>query len=314
MNYFTKEKPYNTLNNYYRNKFNSKVFKIALNGGFTCPNRDGKISRAGCLFCTDEGSGEFAGNKAKSLKEQFENIKQMMETKWKDGKYIAYFQAFSNTYGPGEKLRKIYYEALNLDSNIIGLNIGTRSDCFNEEIYELLSEINQITHLTVELGLQSIHEESLKFINRGHDLDNFVSAVRNLRKLNIDVVVHIINGLPNETEQMMLETASFLNGLDIQGVKIHMLYIAKNTPLARYYESKPFRMLTLKEYVDITVKQLCVLNDKIIIHRLTGDPKRSDLIAPSWTLKKFIVINEIDKFMRNNSLYQGIYYKGENHE
>jgi radical SAM protein (TIGR01212 family) len=314
MNYFTKEKPYNTLNNYYRNKFESKVFKIALDGGFTCPNRDGKISHAGCLFCTDEGSGEFAGNRENSLRVQFENIKEMMETKWKNGKYIAYFQAFSNTYAPVEKLRKIYYEALSLDKDIIGLNIGTRSDCFNEKIYNLLAEINELTNLTVELGLQSIHDKSLKFINRGHDLNNFVTTVKALRKLNIDVVVHIINGLPNETEEMMLDTTRFLNTLDIQGVKIHMLYIAKNTPLARYYESKPFKLLSLKEYVQITVKQICLLNDNIIIHRLTGDPKKSDLIAPAWTLKKFIVINEIDKLMRSNSLYQGVDYKGDKND
>ncbi len=308
MNYFTNEKHYNTLNNYYRNRFNSKVYKIALNGDFTCPNRDGTISKLGCLFCSDEGSGEFGGTKEKSLKQQFEDGKTMMQNKWKDGKYLVYFQSFSNTYGPIKKLRKIYYEALNLDENIIGLNIGTRPDCFNDEVYDLLEELNQKTYLTVELGLQSMHDESLNLINRGHDQETLVIAVNELRKRDIDVVIHIINGLPGEDEEMMLNTAKFLNTLDIQGLKIHMLYILKNTPLANYYKNKPFKLLSMKEYVEITVKQLTVINEKIIVHRITGDPPKKDLIEPQWTLKKFIVSNEIDKVMRKNKLYQGMNY------
>lgn len=309
MNYFTDEKHYNALNNYYRHRFNTKVYKIALNGDFTCPNRDGLISRIGCVFCTDSGSGEFGGKASDSLKIQFEKIKTMMQNKWKEGKYIAYFQSFSNTYGPVDKLRKIYYEAINLDKDIIGLNIGTRSDCFNDEIYKLLEELNQKTYLTIELGLQSMHDITLKSINRGHDLNNFVQTVKNLRKRNINVVVHIINGLPNENEDMMLETAKLLNTLDIQGVKIHMLYIVNNTPLARSFERKPFPLLSMKEYVNITVKQLRLLNKNIIIHRVTGDPDRTELIEPKWTLKKFIVSNEIDKLMRKNNFYQGDLYE-----
>lgn len=309
MNYFTEEKHYNTLNNYYRNRFNTKVYKIALNGDFTCPNRDGLISRIGCVFCTDSGSGEFGGKVSDSLKTQFEKIKTMMQNKWKEGKYIVYFQSFSNTYGPIEKLRKIYYEALSLDKDIIGLNIGTRSDCFNDEVYELLDELNQETYLTIELGLQSMHDVTLKSINRGHDLKNFIETVNNLRKRNINVVVHVINGLPNENEEMMLETAKLLNTLNIQGVKIHMLYIVKNTPLARSYERKPFPLLSMKDYVQITVKQLRLLDKKIIIHRVTGDPDRNELIEPKWTLKKFIVSNEIDKLMRKNNWHQGDLYE-----
>jgi radical SAM protein (TIGR01212 family) len=309
MNYFTDEKHYNTLNNYYRHRFNSKVYKIALNGDFTCPNRDGSISRIGCVFCTDSGSGEFGGKAIDSLRDQFDKIKKMMQNKWKEGKYIVYFQSFSNTYGPIEKLRRIYYEALSLDKDIIGLNIGTRSDCFNEQVYNLLEELNQKTYLTVELGLQSMHDITLKSINRGHDLDNFIDTVKNLRKRNINVVVHIINGLPNETEEMMLKTAQLLNTLDIQGVKIHMLYIVKNTPLSRIYDRKPFQLLSMKEYVNITVKQLQLLNKNIIIHRVTGDPDRNELLEPKWTLKKFIVSNEIDKIMRKNNLYQGDLYE-----
>jgi hypothetical protein len=309
MNYFTDEKHYNALNNYYRHRFNTKVYKIALNGDFTCPNRDGSISRIGCVFCTDSGSGEFGGKVSDSLKTQFEKIKTMMQNKWKEGKYIAYFQSFSNTYGPIDKLRKIYYEAINLDKDIIGLNIGTRSDCFNDEVYKLLEELNQKTYLTIELGLQSMHDITLKSINRGHDLNNFVQTVKNLRKRNINVVVHIINGLPNENEEMMLETAKLLNTLDIQGVKIHMLYIVNNTPLARSFERNPFPLLSMREYVNITVKQLRLLNKNIIIHRVTGDPDRQELIEPKWTLKKFIVSNEIDKLMRKNNFYQGDLYE-----
>lgn len=311
MNYFTEEKHYNSLNNYYRERFGSKVFKIALNGDFTCPNRDGTISKAGCIFCSDQGSGEFGGKHYNSLEVQFNNIKEMMHSKWKEGKYIVYFQSFSNTYGPIKKLRKIYYDALNLDKDIIGLNIGTRPDCFNDEVYDLLQELNQKTYLTIELGLQSMHDETLVRINRGHDRKTFSETVKKLRKLGIDVVVHIINGLPGETESMMLETAKFVNTLDIQGIKIHMLYILEDTPLAKLFAQKPFPLLSLKEYADITVKQLTYLNDKIIIHRITGDPDRSQLIEPTWTLKKFIVANEIDKIMRKNNLYQGCNLKGE---
>lgn len=309
MDYFSSEKHYNALNNYYRERFGCKVYKIALNGDFTCPNRDGTISMTGCVFCSDSGSGEYGGNRLSSLKEQFNSLRNILENKWKDGKYIVYFQSFSNTYGSVKKLRKIYYEALGLDENIIGLNIGTRPDCFNQEIYDLLSEINKKTYLTVELGLQSMHDKTLKLINRGHDLECFVKAVKELRKREINVVVHIINGLPSETPEMMLETANFLNTLDIQGVKIHMLYIIDNTPLARIYSKKPFPLLSLKEYVDITVKQLTMLSKKIIIHRVTGDPDRNALIEPAWTLKKFIVANEIDKVMRKEKLYQGMNYQ-----
>jgi len=305
MNYFTDEKHYNTLNHYFRHRFNTKIFKIALNGDFSCPNRDGVFSSEGCIFCSESGSGDFAGNKESSLEIQFNEIKSMMHKKWEDGKYIVYFQANSNTYGPIEKLRNLYYNALSLDENIVGINIGTRADCFSPKIYDLLEELNQKTYLTIELGLQSAHLKTLKLINRGHDVYTFTQTVKELRKRDIDVVVHIINGLPGENEQMMLETIDYCNSLDIQGIKIHMLYILKNTPLERYYLNHPFHILSLKEYVDITIKQFRKLKENIIIHRTTGDPPRDLLIEPEWTLKKFIVNNEIDKFMRKNQFYQG---------
>lgn len=314
MNYFTKEKHYNTLNNYYKSKYNTKIIKIALNGNFSCPNRDGVFSDKGCIFCSESGSGDFAGDRDIPLNEQYNQIKKMMNKKWKSGKYIAYFQANTNTYGPIEKLKKLFYEAINLDKDIIGLNIGTRPDCFSEKIYTLLTELNNQTNLTIELGLQTINETTLKLINRGHDVKTFTKAVNELRKRNINVVVHIINGLPYESKTDMINTIEYLNKLDIQGLKIHMLYILKNTPLEKYYQENKFHILSLNEYVDITTQQLRYLREDIIIHRITGDPPKDLLIAPDWTLKKFVVSNEIDKLMRKNNYYQGDLYKGDKNE
>ena len=225
MNLMTKEKPYNTLNAFYRNKFGKKVFKVSLNGGFTCPNKDGTKGVGGCIFCSESGSGDFAGKIEDSLENQFQAVKTMMHQKWHDAYYIAYFQANTNTYDSAENLRTIYEKALSLDPNIIGLNIGTRCDALNDEIYDLLEELNKKTYLTIELGLQSIHDVTASYINRGHSLECFNQAVKELRKRNIDVVVHIINGFPVETKKMMLDTVRHLNTLDIQGIKIHLLHI-----------------------------------------------------------------------------------------
>ncbi len=310
MNYFTHDKKYNTLNEFYQKKFGTKVFKIALNGNFTCPNRDGKISFKGCIFCSELGSGDFAGNKYEPLKKQFDSIKNIMHKKWPDGKYIAYFQANTNTYGPIDKLDRLFNEALELNDDIVGLSIATRPDCLDDNILGLLSEINTKTYLTVELGLQSMHEKTLKLINRGHDLSVFINAVKALRSRNINVVVHIINGLPYETKEMMLDTVKLLNGLDIQGIKIHMLYILKNTILAKKFHDEKFHILSLEEYVDIVVEQIKLLKDDIIIHRITGDAPRELLIEPKWCLKKFVVSNEIDKLMRKKNSYQGMNYRG----
>jgi radical SAM protein (TIGR01212 family) len=308
MTYFTDEKHYNTLNHYYRSRFNSKIFKVALNGNFSCPNRDGVFSSQGCVFCSEAGSGDFAGKPEQSIEKQFNEIRDMMHKKWTDGKYIAYFQANTNTYGPIEKLRTLFNQALELDKDIVGLNIGTRPDCFSPKIYDLLEELNHKTYLTIELGLQSMHNQTLKNINRGHDRQAFTMAVSELRRRQIDVVVHIINGLPGEDETMMLETIDYINQLDIQGIKIHMLYVLKHTALANQYIHQDFDILSREEYVNITVKQLRKLNPEIIIHRLTGDPPRDLLIEPKWTLKKFVVTNEIDKLMRKNNYYQGDLY------
>ncbi|MCK4551594.1 MAG: TIGR01212 family radical SAM protein [Tenericutes bacterium] len=311
MNYFTHEKRYNTVNEFYKHKFGIKVYKISLNGNFTCPNLDGKISTKGCIFCSEKGSGDFAGNKFDPLDKQFSDILKLMQNKWKTGKYIAYFQANTNTYGPLNKLKNLFEKSLTLDPNIVGLSIATRPDCLDNAILDYLEDLSKRTYLTVELGLQSIHPKTLKFINRGHGLKAFENACRELRKRNINIVVHIINGLPNESKSEMLETAKYLNKHDIQGVKIHMLFIQKNTDLATYFMATPFKLLSLEEFVEVTTDQLELLNENIIIHRLTGDAPRDELIEPLWTLKKLVVTNEIDKLMRKRNSYQGCGEKDE---
>ncbi len=293
-------KRYHTLNYFYKTKFHQKVFKVSLNAGFTCPNYK---NHSGCIFCSHQ-SGDFAGKKEDDLKTQFEKVKTQMEQKWPNSLYIGYFQVASNTYAPLETLKEKYETILEIP-NVVGLSIATRSDCFSDEIYDYLEELNQKTFLTVELGLQSIHEKTLQFINRGHTLENFETCVKELQKRKIPVVVHIINGLPYETKEMMIETVQYLNQLGIDGIKIHMLHILKDTPLAQIYEQEKFPILTKEEYIDIVCEQLGYLNPEIVIHRITGDPNPIDLIEPKWLLKKFCVLNDIDKEMKKRNYVQG---------
>lgn len=298
-------KRYYTLNYFYKKTFNSKVFKVSLNAGFTCPNKDGTKGIGGCIYCSPSGSGDFAGNIKDNLVKQFNEVRDIMLKKWPEAKYIAYFQANSNTYAPVEELKEKYESVINLPG-VIGLSIATRPDCFNKEIYDYLEELNKKTFLTVELGLQTIHEKTNKLINRGHSLKEFEDCFKELKKRNIKVIVHIINGLPGETKEDMLETVKYLNNLKIDGIKIHMLHITKHTKLADMYESEPFHVLTKDEYIDIVVDELELLNEDIVIARITGDPVRSDLIEPTWLLKKFVVLNDIDKEMIRRDTYQGI--------
>ena len=300
--YTLDNKRYHTLNYYYKKKYGKKTFKVSLNGDFSCPNKE--KNGHGCIFCSRLGSGDFAGNKNEDLITQFNNIKNIMEKKWPDSYYIGYFQANTNTYAPLEVLKQKYETILSLP-NVVGLNIATRSDAISKECYDYLEILNKKTDLIVELGLQSIHEKTLKFINRGHDLNNFERAVKELQKKNIKVVVHIINGLPNETKEDMIETIKYLNQLNINGIKIHMLHIIKDTDLADYYIANPFHILSKEEYIDIVCEQLEYLNPSIVIHRITGDPKKEDLIEPKWLLKKFVVLNDIDKEMKRRNIYQG---------
>ncbi len=297
-------KRYHTLNYYYKTRYNSKVFKVSLNGGFSCPNKDGTNGFGGCIFCSNAGSGDFAGNPTKPLTEQFYAVRNVMLKKWPQAKYIGYFQANTNTYAPVEELKEKYEEILKID-NVVGLNIATRSDAISSEVYDYLEELNRKTDLTVEIGLQSMHDETLKLINRGHDLKNFEDCIKELKRRNIKVVVHIINGLPYETKAMMIDTTKYLNTLKIDGIKIHMLHIIKGTRLAKMYEEKHFHVLTKEEYIDIVIEQLENLNENIVIHRITGDPVKEDLIEPQWLLKKFCVLNDIDKEMVRRNTYQG---------
>jgi hypothetical protein len=305
--YSNTNKRYHTLDYYYKNKYGKKIMKISLNGNFTCPNLDGTVGYGGCIYCSKTGSGEFAGNISDSIEEQFEKIKNKMHEKWKEGSYIAYFQARTNTYAPIEKLKKLYETAISQD-NVVGINIATRPDSITNECLNYLEELNTRTDVTIELGLQTIKEETSKLINRCHTLECFLNCVKELRKRNINVVVHIINGLPNETKEMMIETAKYLSNLDIQGIKIHMLQVIKDTRLADLYEKEPFHILTRDEYVDIVCDQLEYLREDIVINRITGDPDPKDLIEPEWTLKKFVVMNEIDKLMVKRDIYQGDKY------
>ena len=302
--YSDNNKRYHTLDYFYKHKFNSKVFKVSLNAGLSCPNIDGTVGKGGCIYCSNSGSGEFAGNKNDDIITQFNEIKKMMLKKWPNAKYIGYFQAHTNTYAPVETLKKLY-EPILQQENVVGLNIATRPDAISDECLKYLEELNKKTYLTIELGLQTIHKKSTKIINRCHTLECFENMVKKLREKNINVVVHIINGLPYETKEDMIKTAKYLNTLDIQGIKIHMLSVIKNTKLEKLYQLKPFHILTEEEYIDIVINQLENLSPEIVINRITGDPKLDDLIQPTWLVKKFCVLNNIDKEMVKRNTYQG---------
>ena len=304
--YSDSNKRYHTLDYFYKNKFGSKVFKVSLNAGFNCPNKDGTLGYGGCIYCSKLGSGDYAGKVEESLTEQFDKIKNIMLKKWPNAKYIGYFQANTNTYAPVDVLKQKYEEVLKLD-NVIGLNIATRPDSITDECIDYLEELSKKTYLTIELGLQTIHEQTSKLINRCHSLECFEECVKKLRQRNINVVVHIINGLPYENKNMMLDTIKYLNTQDIQGVKIHMLHIIKDTALEVLFKKEKFHVLSKEEYVDIVCDQLELLNEDIVINRITGDPKADELVEPSWLIKKFGVLNEIDKEMAKRNTYQGIY-------
>lgn len=309
MNLMNAEKHYNTIHNYYLSKYQKKVYKIPLNGGFTCPNIDGTVASGGCTFCSYMGSGDFAGDKHEPLKTQFETIKAMMEKKWKEGLYIVYFQANTNTHAPLPRLKELFEEAISLDPYIVMISIATRPDVLPDDVITYLAELNQRMPVQIELGLQTIHQETSDLINRAHDLKCFDDAVKRLRTHNIEVVVHIINGLPHESKEMMLDTVKHINTLDVQGIKIHMLHLMEKTKMGYEYKQNPWPLLSLEDYVDIVVDQILWLKKDIIIHRITGDAPSEMLLAPMWTKKKFVVMNEIDKKLRKLNLYQGDYYE-----
>ena len=303
--YTLDNKRYHTLNYFYKNKFGIKVFKVSLNGGFSCPNLDGTVGFGGCIYCSKSGSGEFGGDKEKSLTEQFYEMKEIVNKKHIPCKYIGYFQARTNTYANIETLKAKYEEVLAIP-DVIGLNIATRCDAISNECLDYLTELNKRTLLTIELGLQTIHEKTSKLINRCHTLEQFDSMVKQLRERHINVVVHIINGLPYETEDMMMDTVRHINSLDVQGIKIHMLHIIKDTGMANLYLKEKFHVLSKEEYIDIVIKQLEILDPRIIVNRITSDPDKDTLIEPVWLIEKCQLLNDIDKEMKKRNTYQGI--------
>ena len=306
--YSLDNKRYHTYNYYLKNKYHQKVAKVALNADFTCPNRDGSKGYGGCIFCSSSGSGDYAGNVHDHLEKQFQTISQIMKRKWPECAYIAYFQANTNTYGPLDKIKNMIQPFLEKE-DIKGIALATRPDCLSEEIVCYLSEVNQTKDVYIELGLQTIHDETSKLINRGHTYQEFLDGLALCRQYNLEVCVHIINGLPFETKEIMIETAKTLGQLDIQALKIHMLFVVKNTKLQQMYENHEFEMLTRQEYIDIVVEQLRYINPEIVLERLTGDGKIDDLIAPMWSIKKVTILNDIDKQMKERDIYQGDLYK-----
>ena len=290
---------YLSFNKYLKDKFGQKVYKISLDGGFTCPNRDGKAGTRGCIFCSKGGSGDFAESREMSITEQIENGKKRVEKKIKSGKYIAYFQAFTNTYAPVEILRQKYEEAIN-HPDIVALSIATRPDCLGDDVLRLLDEMNKIKPVFVELGLQTIHQKSAKYIRRGYDLSVYDKAVRDLKKIGVNVVVHVILGLPNESENDMLETVKYVCESGANGIKLQLLHVIDGTDLAKDYEKGLFKTLKFDEYVNLIVKCVKIIPKDIVIHRLTGDGAKKDLIAPLWSADKKRVLNAINKALRES--------------
>lgn len=302
------DKRYHSLNYFLRDKFGDKVFKIALDAGFSCPNRDGTISSGGCLFCSERGSGDFGGDRKFSITSQFEDIVKMMSKKWKSGKYIAYFQAYTNTYAPIEVLRQKYEEAISQEG-VVALTIATRPDCLDHAVLDLIEEYSNRIYTWVELGLQTCNDESAKIINRGYKLSKFEEALKELNKRNIDVVVHTIFGLPGETSEDMLKTIDYVAHKNIKGIKMHLLYLIENTPMVELYKLDKLRFLEKDEYIYIIIKSIAMLPPNMVIHRLTGDAPRELLIGPMWSLNKWEVLNAIDNKLKELEIYQGVNFK-----
>lgn len=288
---------YKTLNDYYKEKFGCKVYKLSLDGGFTCPNRDGKIGTRGCIFCSASGGGEFAEKRCESIKAQLERAKVRVESKIKNGKFIAYFQAFTNTYAPIEKLKKLYYDAVAPDY-IVGLAIGTRPDCLDGEVIALLSEINKIKPVSVELGLQTSNEKTAEYIRRGYKNEVYFDAVKRLKAADIEVVTHIIIGLPNETKEDMIKTTLEAVKAGTDGVKFHLLHVLKGTDLELEYKKGNFSCLSLEYYGEILKECISVLPPDTVVHRITGDGAKKDLVAPLWSADKKKVLNYLNKLLQ----------------
>ncbi len=298
------DKRFHTWNCEMRGQFGEKVFKVMLDAGFTCPNRDGSIATGGCTFCSARGSGDFAGSRRDDLVTQFNTVRERQHKKWPQAKYIGYFQAYTNTYAPVEELKE-YFETILEQPGVIGLSIATRPDCLPDEVIEYLAELNKRTYLWLEMGLQTIHESTSQLINRAHDTKCYTDAVERLRKHNIRICSHIIFGLPGETHQMMLETARAVGDMDVQGIKIHLLHLMRKTPMVKQYEAGLLRFLEMDEYVKLIVDALEMLPADMVVHRLTGDAPRDLIIGPMWSLKKWEVLNAIDAELKERESWQG---------
>lgn len=303
------DKRYHTLNYELRKEFGQKVIKLSLDGGFTCPNRDGTIGNKGCIFCSEEGSGEFTASRKLSIQNQIDEQINFLSPKWKTNKYIAYFQNFTNTYSTIEDLRKKYYDAISRE-DIVGLAIATRPDCLPEDVLDLLYEINNKTYLWVELGLQTIHEKTANVIRRGYDLKCYEKAISDLKDRGIRVVTHLILGLPGEEKKDILESVKYVGHTNTWGIKLHLMYILENTDLYELYQKRPFHVLSQDEYISLVVDSLEVLPPHMVIHRLTGDGAKKSLIAPRWSLNKLAVLSGIDKELKYRDSYQGKNYNG----
>lgn len=284
---------YTTLNSYLKKRFGCKVYKLSLDGGFTCPNRDGTLGTRGCIFCSMGGSGEFAESRELDITVQIENAKQRVKNKIKDGKYIAYFQAFTNTYAPAKRLKALYMQAVN-HPDIVALSVATRPDCIDNEVIAVLDEINRIKPVFVELGLQTIHEQTAEYIRRGYALDIYDKAVEMLHSIGINVVTHIIIGLPNESVDDMLKSVEYVCKVT-DGIKLQLLHVLKGTDLAEEYSQNKFKVLSLEEYTEIIKKCVDIIPQHVVVHRLTGDGAKRDLIAPLWSADKKRVLNTINK-------------------
>lgn len=309
--YTDSNKRYYTYDYYLRRTFGGKCAKIPLDGGFTCPNIDGRCGVGGCIYCSGRGSGDFAELPTLSVREQYERVRERLSSKWSTERCIPYFQAHSNTYGEVGRLRKLYYEALSLDG-AVGLNIATRADCLSEEAAELLAEIAEKTVLTVELGLQSSDDRTAALINRGHSFEDFCQGFGALRKASskINICVHMIFGLPEETEEMMIQTVRDVAALRPDQVKIHLLHVIKGTKMAELYEGGEYEPLSKEHYVSLVADAIERLPEDVVVARLTGDGMADDLLAPEWSRKKVSVINDIDKLLYERESWQGIKYIG----
>lgn len=304
----TEGKRYYTWSRHLKDEFGCKVFKVALDAGFDCPNRDGTVAFGGCTFCSVAGSGDFAGDRVDSIDVQFAEVRDRMHQKWKNGKYMAYFQAYTNTHAPLPVLKEKFEAAL-AQENVVGLSIGTRPDCLPDDVVEYLAELHERTYLWVELGLQTVHEKTAKLVNRAHDFATYVEGVEKLRKHGIRVCTHIINGLPMEDYDMMMETAQKVSELDVQGIKIHLLHLLKGTPMVKQYEKGLVEFLDKDEYIKLVVDQLEVLPPSMVIHRITGDGPIDQMIGPMWSVTKWDVLNGIDDELKRRNTYQGKFYR-----